>query len=168
MANASEIGSDGSDIEGEFDAQYDAAFDRFVGRNADFNRLALDRIERGEDDGLIGFFVSDNESSDDEDDNFGFHVDWESEHFNPRVSESFKDVGGANIQHPEEAQPLHYFNLVWGDEMWDHLLRETNRYAEQERTRNPPPSYAPKWIPVDVPAMKAFIGLTCDTYLLFG
>ena len=33
------------------------------------------------------------------------------------------------------------------------------RYADQQRRQNPPPPFAPNWVPVDVPFMKAFIGL---------
>ncbi|KAH3734984.1 hypothetical protein DPMN_041444 [Dreissena polymorpha] len=42
-------------------------------------------------------------------------------------------------------------------DLWQHLVTETNRYAEQERARNPPPPFALRWVPVDIPAMKAFI-----------
>ncbi|XP_052233052.1 uncharacterized protein LOC127845914 [Dreissena polymorpha] len=58
-----------------------------------------------------------------------------------------------------DALPHNYFELIWGQDLWQHMVTETNRYAEQERTRNPPPPFAPRWVPVDIPAMKAFIGL---------
>ena len=43
--------------------------------------------------------------------------------------------------------------------MWLHLVTETNRYADQERQRKPPPPSAPIWMPVTVREMKAFVGL---------
>ena len=51
--------------------------------------------------------------------------------------------GGAAVQHPEEAQPSQYFNLFWTDEYWNHLVIETNRYAN---VQGPPE----KWLPVTV------------------
>ena len=71
----------------------------------------------------------------------------------------FRLIGGATFQLPEEAEAFHYFELLWDDEMWRQLVTETNRYAEQERRKNPPLPKSPKWMPVDVDTMKAFIGL---------
>ncbi|KAK3802798.1 hypothetical protein RRG08_012312 [Elysia crispata] len=60
--------------------------------------------------------------------------------------------GGAAVQHPEEAQPSQYFNLFWTDERWNHLVIETNRYAN---VQGPPE----KWLPVTVADLKSFMGL---------
>jgi hypothetical protein len=68
-------------------------------------------------------------------------------------------IGGATVQHPEEAEAHHYYELLWCDDLWKKLVDETNRYAEQECRKNPPQPKAPKWTLIDVPTMKAFIGL---------
>lgn len=54
----------------------------------------------------------------------------------------------------------HYFELLWGDDLWKLIVEETNKYAAQQRRQNPPPPNAPRWKEVDVSTMKAFIGLT--------
>jgi hypothetical protein len=71
-------------------------------------------------------------------------------------------IGGATFQLPEEAEAFHYFELLWDYEMWRQLVTEMNRYAEQERRKNPPLPKSPKMTPVDVDTIKAFIGLSCD------
>ena len=78
-----------------------------------------------------------------------------------RVKPHFRLIGGATFQLPEEAEAFHYFELLWDYEMW-RLVTEMNRYAEQERRKNPPLPKSPKMTPVDVDTMKAFIGLSCD------
>jgi hypothetical protein len=53
------------------------------------------------------------------------------------VKPRFRLIGGATFQLPEEAEAFHYFELLWDYEMW-RLVTEMNRYAEQERRKNPP------------------------------
>ncbi|MEW8548513.1 MAG: transposase, partial [Candidatus Thiodiazotropha sp.] len=144
--------SEGSDIDGGY-SDNEAENDMNL---ADAN---LVQVRPGDDENLQGFFASDSDSDSEFE---GFHGDiWaqDARHFTPRLPRRFSGNPGAAEQHPEEAQPYHYFSMLWGDEMWQHLVTETNRYAEQERLRNPPPPNAAKWVPVDVPTLKAFIGL---------
>lgn len=149
MADGSDLISDGSYVEVDFDE----TIDDFVGNGHDRGRLDFDEIDRYRDPLLDGFFASDSEEDDDDFD--GFHEQWVQDGFTTRMKRRFTMHPGASEQHPEEAQPMHYFDILWGQELWKHLVTETNRYAEQERTRNPPPPFAPKWTPVDVPTTVA-------------
>lgn len=152
MADSSDEASEGSDIDAEISYNDDE-------NDLNLANATLHEVRQGDDEHLQGFFDSDSESGSDFE---GFHGDqWvqDARHFIPRHPRRFTSIPGATEQHPEEAQPQHYFDMLWGDDMWQHLVVETNRYAEQERRRNPPPPNAAKWFPVDVPVMKAFIGL---------
>ena len=101
-------------------------------------------------------------SSDDDSDSSefgGFQLSWQEGGFTRRTPLNFRGVGGAAVQHPPEASPGMYFKMFWTVAMWLHLVTETNRYADQERQRKPPPPSAPIWMPVTVHEMKAFVGL---------
>ena len=101
-------------------------------------------------------------SSDDDSDSSefgGFQLSWQEGGFTRRTPLNFRGVGGAAVQHPPEASPGMYFEMFWTVAMWLHLVTETNRYADQERQRKPPPPSAPIWMPVTVREMKAFVGL---------
>ncbi|KAK3748585.1 hypothetical protein RRG08_011667 [Elysia crispata] len=60
--------------------------------------------------------------------------------------------GGATVQQPEDTQPSQYFSLFWIEEWWQHLVVETNRYANDQGPHR-------KWTPVTVSDLKAFHGL---------
>ena len=99
-------------------------------------------------------------AEDDSDSDFGgFQGAWKEDNFSQRVTMGFRGVGGASVVHPPEANPGMYFDQFWTGEMWAHLTDETNRYADQERRRNPPPPSAPIWTPVTTTVMRAFVGL---------
>ena len=87
------------------------------------------------------------------------HDGWIFENFRAPNIEPYTLGGGATAIHPIDARPGDYFDLFWTEELWTHLVTETNRYARQEREKNPPPQFAPVWEPVDIEIMKAFIGL---------
>ena len=149
MADDGEI-SDGSDIDIE---------DSDVGSNTGSisGSLSADSDERqavGEQ------WVRNLFAEDDSDSDFGgFQGAWKEDNFSQRVTMGFRGVGGASVVHPPEANPGMYFDQFWTGEMWTHLTDETNRYADQERRRNPPPPSAPIWTPVTTTVMRAFIGL---------
>ena len=83
-----------------------------------------------------------NISSDDDEDFYGFHPDWVYEDFNPRQPRAYRQDGGATRAFDVDSRPVDYFNAFWGDDLWEHLVLETNRYADQEREKNPPPRHA--------------------------
>ena len=100
-------------------------------------------------------------AEDDSDDSVfaGFQAAWKERDFVQRVAMAFRGIGGASVLHPPEANPGMYFDQFWTGEMWRQLVDETNRYANQERQRNPPPPSAPIWTPVATDEMRAFVGL---------
>lgn len=64
----------------------------------------------------------------DDDDFIGFHNDWILKDFTARHKIGCNLTGGMSVQHPEEASPIHYFDLLWDDELWQHMVTETNWY----------------------------------------
>lgn len=115
--------SDGSDIDVEEEIDFSNVIEEV--RNQ-WNNPENDQYMR----------LLDDDSSDEEFE--GFDGNWRRENFSARVRRPYTKVGGPVFQHPEEAGPLHYFDLLWGQDLWELLLQETNRYAQQERERNPP------------------------------
>lgn len=110
--------------------------------------------QEGADDWWVAFL---DESIDEEFE--GFDADWKTENFHRRNPLPFNREGGCLVDIPDHYTAGDYFQLFFNDEMWGLLVTETNRYADQEMTRNPPPPRAPRWSPVDVPTMKCFMGL---------
>ncbi|XP_052818115.1 piggyBac transposable element-derived protein 4-like [Mya arenaria] len=145
--------SDGSDIEVDSDAD-DV---NLLGTNLEDVDRDRNNNETLNDDIWLRFFDDDQDYQDDFE---GFQNDWVTEMFSPRLPNGYTKRGGPAELHPEEARPAHYFDLLWGQDFWDILVEETNRYADQQRAENPPSRFAPKWTPVDKPTMKAFVGLT--------
>ena len=84
---------------------------------------------------------------------------WKTDNLQRRTRNKYTGIGGSKFQHPDKAQPQHYFELFWDSNVWATLVTEINKYAEQERLKSPPFIFAAKWTPVDVSTMKAFIGL---------
>ena len=67
--------------------------------------------------------------------------------------------GGATVQQWEDTQPSQYFSLFWTEEWWQHLVIETNRYANDQGPHR-------KWTPVTVSDLKAFVGKNIDLDLI--
>ena len=125
MDDNSDVNSDGSDIEIDDIEENDTLKDDFE----------LEQVNRNADEWLEALFDSNSEN---EDEFEGFQEEWVRDRFAPRVKPRFRLIGGATFQLPKEAEAFHYFELLWDDEMWRQLVTETNRYAEQERRKNPP------------------------------
>ena len=106
-----------------------------------------------------GYLETSANNDSDTDDLTGFDFIWKMDNLQKQSRSIYTGIGGSKVQHPEEAQPQHYFELFWDSNVWDRLVIETNRYAKQERVKNLPPTLAAKWTPVNIPTMKAFIGL---------
>ena len=70
--------------------------------------------------------------SDSDDNKFlGFQNSWKFEDFHPRrAATRFNGASGPSVLHPPEASPLLYFLLFWTEEMWKHIVDETNRYVD--------------------------------------
>ncbi|KAL3881449.1 hypothetical protein ACJMK2_027891 [Sinanodonta woodiana] len=144
-----DVDSEGSDIEvDDFDDS-----DNDIDVN---DGLQQNQVDGRNDAWLHAIFDSDSEN---EAEFEGFQEEWAKDEFSVRFQPKFKLLEGATVQHPEEADALHYFELLWDELLWTKLVDETNRYADQERRKNPPPPKSPRWTPVDIPTIKAFIGL---------
>jgi hypothetical protein len=101
MEDNSDVDSDGSDIDiGNFD------------ENDDFE---LCEVNRNADEWLVAMFDSD---SDNDMEFEGFQEDWTQNNFASRLPSRFKLIGGATVQHPEEAEAHHYYELLWCDDLW--------------------------------------------------
>ncbi|XP_052236071.1 piggyBac transposable element-derived protein 4-like [Dreissena polymorpha] len=153
MVDSTDMDRDGSDIEVDLNNDLDTNTSNL---NKENGEDGFECQQRTDDEWFRGFFESDGEHEDEFD---GFDVEWKTSNFDERNERTYSEIGASTFVHPENALPHNYFELIWGQDLWQHMVTETNRYAEKERTRNPPPPFAPCWVPVDIPAMKAFIGL---------
>ena len=113
-------------------------------------------------------FDDDDDDDDDLSDFEGFDAAWveNSAYFRPVREPAFRLIPGSQIQHPPEARAVDYFDFFFDDDVWQRMVVETNRYAEQQRAANLPPLSAPRWDPVTVPVLKAFISLTVSMGIL--
>ena len=77
-----------------------------------------------------------------DDDMSDFDEAWieNSANFRPVHEQAFHLIPGAQIQHPPEARAIDYFDFFFTGDMWQRMVVETNRYAEQQRAANPPPA----------------------------
>ena len=66
---------------------------------------------------------------------------------------SVQNPGPTNI--PANGQEIDFFKLLFPDELYKHLVQETNLYAQQKIAVKPDH----RWIPVEKDEMKAFLGL---------
>lgn len=69
-----------------------------------------------------------------------------------------------NHQHvPQNVRdPIYYFNLFLGDDIIDHIVSETNKFAQQMKRDNPNAarhSFVNLWQPVNKVEMRQFLGL---------
>ena len=87
------------------------------------------------------------------------HDSWIFENFCAHNIEPYTLGGGTTVIQPIDARPVNFFDLFRTEELWTHLVMETNRYARQKQEKNPPPQFSPVWEPVDIEIMKAFIRL---------
>ena len=118
--------SDGSDIDvvGDLEDGLDGA-----------NQSIVDPIDRAQgesndvDDSRDAddWVRQDVEQQSDSDDDFifeGFHGGWI---FVSRDVAAFSLDGGGTFVDPPEAGPHDYFSLFWTEELWTHIVEETNR-----------------------------------------
>ena len=110
--------SDGSDIDVAEELE-----DGLDGANQSF----VDPIEREVDDSPDSDDWFRQQQSDSDDDFIfeGFHGGWIFDNFVSRDVAAFSLDGGATIV--PEAGPHDYFSLFWTEELWTHIVEETNR-----------------------------------------
>ena len=75
----------------------------------------------------------------------------------------FQGVGTVNARLPQNPTPLDYFNLYFTNRIIDHILTETNRYADQyirqQGDNMRPHSLVHQWVATDRDEKRAFLGL---------
>ena len=156
MAARIERESDGSDIEVDYLSDSD-------GNNQNLVDLGEEKDDqhRPEDRGqYFHHFQYFFEIESDSDEEFeGFHDDWIQDGFSPVNKREFQGIGGTSTIHPEETRSIQYFLDFWNDAMYNNTVTETNRYANEERTLNPPAPFSLAWQDIDAPTLKAFTGL---------
>ena len=79
--------------------------------------------------------------------------------FRQRHRPAYTSIPGCVTLLPPETPAKVYFGLFFDDECLEHIVEETNRYAQRERQLNPPPPSAPKWIDVKKKDIESFLGL---------
>lgn len=90
--------------------------------------------------------------------------------FNERVFDPDHAPGPRNIPNTIniESTPIDYFSLYWDEEIWDMMLTETNRRAQQVHATHPNKFYAKNLVdkPLTLPELKAFFGLRITMEML--
>lgn len=140
--------SEGSDIElgesEEFEREDEKIEDDF-----DRNLPPDDPLDRAQEWDLW-------DVEEEEDDFHGFQIDWKTEGYQPRRAKQFTRQAGLKQPIPVDASPLDVFYHIFTNELWDMLVTETNKYADETRGQTPTNS---KWNPVSKIEMKTFVGL---------
>ena len=80
-----------------------------------------------------------------------------------------EDNGRPARQNPVNPTALDFFRLYLSDDIVSHLVTETNRYADQFIAANviPPHSAVNEWKPTNADEMRAFLGLSLLTGLVY-
>ena len=99
--------------------------------------------------------VQDNDNGDDAADAIGEEPAW-SNVLSDFVINQFNGQPGIKVEVPEEATSDFFFNLTFGDEMVDLIVRETNGYAQQKLANN---ARLEKWQDTTREEVKAYFGI---------
>ena len=151
MMNMEDFDSEGSDIDVDCEVECEGFGHERVDEDEFVQNDPLDRAPE--------WNMWDTDDDEEEDDFRGFQVDWRTDSYEPRNMKRFSRTPGVKQHIPVNASPLEVFSKIFTEELWDLLVTETNRYAEQAR-QTPTNS---KWTPVSKTEMKTFIGL-CLTF----
>ena len=85
------------------------------------------------------------------------NTEW-SENINLRPDLDFNQPTGARIGLEEDMKPVDFFQLYFTDALWNHIVDQTNLYAEQKRG----PEERSVWYALTVNEFKAWIALTLN------
>ena len=153
MASA-DTNSDGSDIEVDRNDE----FDFFADINGE-NEL-LEEHDQALPDELADFARQIFANESDKEDFAGFQVITEDrQRFERQKKRNYTKTRGVSANLPHDAKKVDFFMLFWDNEMWERLVLESNRYAEQQRTAHPPARSYSTFKAFSVEEMKTFIGL---------
>jgi len=135
--------------------------------------------EGGQEDSIAASSGSSCESSLDEEENNDFHINWNEVQYKPEKSNLLDDKAVDCLEEdyeylqtitniPEEIKsnpkPYDFFKLLLPDYFIDHIVRETNRYADQTIVQlkieeKKPYSLINTWKPIDREDIMKYIGL---------
>jgi hypothetical protein len=81
---------------------------------------------------------------------------------------TYQEVPGPKHMPPADSPPIRYFNLFFTTLLFQSIVRETNRYAEQclQRSEFKEHSRVKKWLPTCIPEMKGFIACILNMGLI--
>ena len=85
------------------------------------------------------------------------NTEW-SENINLRPDLDFDQPTGPRIELEEDMKPVDFFQLYFTDALWNHIVDQTNLYAEQKRG----PEERSVWYALTVNEFKAWIALTLN------
>ena len=131
--------SDGSDFEVEYSLDSDSLSDKSVfSSDLIYQQQSTSACKHTKSTDFRGYLETSASDDLDTDDFTGFDFNWKTDNLQRRTRNKYTGIGGSKFQHPDEAQPQHYFELFWDSNVWATLVIETNKYAEQERLKSPP------------------------------
>ena len=131
------------------DSGDEGSFDGFEGRHSDSDSDSdVDRVGLEDDDGgpAPGFNTDDEEEE----------ARW-TDHLSDFQVPPFQAPTGITFNLPELPNPLDFFVEFVGDDLWDFIVEETNRYARQKLANSP--ERLANFISVTREELKAFIGI---------
>ena len=142
-----------SDSSDEFDG-----FDEYDGDLArERANVSKQRLEHYASDIEISSSESDSATSsaqsDDSDHVPGNH-EWSNVLSDLQCNVFIGDVPGPKTTVPETATELDFLNLIFSDTLYEHIARETNKYARAKIATKPDP----KWRNVTASEIKAYLG----------
>lgn len=87
---------------------------------------------------------------------YDYEIQWSDELSNFEIPE-FSGQPGIKVDLADDAEAKHYFFKLFGDDLFDLIVLETNRYARQTLANKP--NQLAKWVDVTRAEMKAYFGL---------
>lgn len=117
---------------------------------SDIDVPEVDSDEEAEED------VQESDNEDNAADAIGEETAWSNELADFVISQ-FNGQPGIKVEVPEEPRSDFFFNLIFGDEMIDLIVRETNRYARQKLATNI--ARLNKWQDTTRQEVKAYLGI---------
>ena len=145
--------SDGSDID---DADYSSEDENGIDLNYERSPEPLLKAQW-----MFYLFQNDDDNDLPEGAFPGFQATWKTPRYHRRRKKDFTRKPGLKIDLPEDATPFQMFSKLFTEELFMHLVTETNRYAQQCHGDEPPGgrTKSNRWTPVTLTKMKIFIGM---------
>ena len=156
--------AEGFDLEADSDSEYDSDDSvKDPGWDTDAHESS-DEDDETDIPTVVQNVVFDENSDDSEqsdDESIASHSVW-TDYVGRHKVFPFTGQRGVQKDLPKDISPLEAFLLIVDDEVINHIVTETNRFAKQTLGAKPKKKYAriSKWVPTDADEMKKFLGLT--------